>query len=122
MNPSGNWQEELALESATGFSRAPNPKQKEYFNNHDRVIAHTDRVESSAFVSTAHAGMAESKDQIMPRKVGLRKKLKEEKFLAQAKAEAAAKMEAEEKIQNTVDYTSVNQSYGITDTGISRLR
>ncbi|GMI45158.1 hypothetical protein TrCOL_g601 [Triparma columacea] len=117
----GNWQEELALEGATGFSRAPNPKQPAYYNNHDRVLAHTDRIEASQFQSTAHAAMSQKKGE-KRREVGPRKTLKERRYYEQALREAKTKEIKEQEIKNKVDYTSVNSAtYNMADSGVSRL-
>mmetsp|Transcript_8198 Transcript_8198/g.16543 ORF Transcript_8198/g.16543 Transcript_8198/m.16543 type:complete len:264 (+) Transcript_8198:40-831(+) len=117
----GNWQEELALEATTGFSRAPNPKQPGYYNNHDRVLAHTDCVDPSQFQSTAHAAMTEKKVE-KRREVGPRKTLKERKYMEQAIMEAKMKEERELEIKNKVEYTSVNSAtYSMSDSGVSRL-
>ncbi|GMH69313.1 hypothetical protein TrST_g1125 [Triparma strigata] len=117
----GNWQEELALESVTGHSRAPAPKTVDYYNNHGRVIAHKDCLDPSEFKSTAHAAMSQ-KAEPKPRGVGPRQQRKADRQLAQARAEAAAAESAKEKIKNTVTYESVNMAtYKVNDSAVSRL-
>ena len=43
----------------TGHARAPPPKTKDYYNNHARVMAHSDHTPPSDYQSTAHAAMSQ---------------------------------------------------------------
>jgi hypothetical protein len=52
----GNWQEELALQSSTGYSRSSAPKTPAYYKNHDRVMHHTDNIASKDYQSTSDVG------------------------------------------------------------------
>ncbi len=117
----GNWQEELALETATGFSRAAPPKHPSYYNNHDRVLAHKDCTDPSDYESVAHAAMNQ-KSEPKPPSIGPRMARKQASYLAQAKAEAEAEAKAKKIFKNKVKYESVNSStYHFNDSGISRL-
>ncbi|GMI28540.1 hypothetical protein TeGR_g14327, partial [Tetraparma gracilis] len=104
-----NWQEELALEAATGESRCAPPKTSAYYKNHERVLAHTDRVEASAYQSTAHAAMSQERAP-PPTKVGVREQRKKSRQMGQAVREAAERKGAALRIKNRVNYESTTQA------------
>lgn len=66
----GNWQEELALQAATGCSRAPKPgpeTRETSFNK--RLIEHSAQVEAKDYVSTtqaAHRGQSATRPPVRP--------------------------------------------------------
>ena len=119
----GNWQEELALEKATGFARCAQAKTPGYYKNHERVMAHTDCVDPKTYQSTAHAAMSQqSRVKAKPPSTGPREDKKRLRHLAQARAEAAAKEEARDEINAKINYeTNTQASQSHMPSSLSRL-
>jgi len=100
----GNWQEEVALETTTGYSRSAPPKTKAYYNNHERTIAHSDCSDPAGFMSTAQAAMSQAGGGVSDRKVGprdaRRKQKQMEQALREAEEAAAEKLMVKNKVSN----------------------
>ena len=105
----GNWQEELALQTTTGYSRVAPNLTPAYFKNHDRVIHHTDNLPPSQYESTAHAAMSQEKGY-RPDMVGAREKRRMDKFNTIARGEAEEKQRKEKEVKNKINYETNTQA------------